>query len=326
MVFIAESIAETASRVPMQRVTWQLMDQQGLELWVRRDDLLPAWCQGNKYYKLYHNLNSVGDDQTVVSFGGAFSNHLHALALAAKMLGVACVGIVRGERPARLSPTLADVEAAGMRLVFLSRLEYRRLTAASSDSERLAAVAELMACHPSSIHLVPEGGANAAGMAGCAELGASIAAQAVAQFGQDSPFDDLLLPAATGTTLAGLARGLPKDWRISGVSVLGPTVKGGRNSLSDVITENIGSLPSASWRLLAADGLGGYARTTPALLAFMQAFHAETGILLDQVYTGKLFWVIAQQAQRQFWRPGSRLLALHTGGLQGRRGLEWKRV
>ncbi|WP_390594601.1 1-aminocyclopropane-1-carboxylate deaminase/D-cysteine desulfhydrase [Simiduia litorea] len=302
------------------------MDNHGLELWVRRDDLLPAWCQGNKYYKLYHNLHAVNDCRVVVSFGGAFSNHLHALALAAQAYGIVCVGIVRGERPVRLSPTLADVEAAGMRLVFASRVEYRRLTGALPESERLAAVARLLNRDPLELHVVPEGGANAAGMAGCTELGVSIAAQALAQFGRPSPYDDVLLPVATGTTLAGLAMGLPRDWSVSGVSVLGATLKGGRSPVSDEITQSIGSVPSAKWRLMEGDGLGGYARTTPALLAFMDEFYDETGILLDQVYTGKLFWVIAQQAQREYWRPRSRLLALHTGGLQGRRGLEWHSV
>ena len=323
MFCIDESITEIAGHVPMQHIPWSVMDEHGVELWLRRDDLLPTWCQGNKYYKLYHNLKRIRAGQVVVSFGGPFSNHLHALALAAKNYGMPCIGIVRGERPVKLSPTLVDVEAAGMRLIFVSRSYYRELTSESCTQTLQDVIAVLIGADPASFQVVPEGGANDLGVLGCVELGRDIARRSMALFGAGQPFNDVLVAVGTGTTLAGLAIGLPGNWCVSGVSVLGESLKAGQVSLSDAIAKKVGKSRAANWRLIEGYGLGGYGRSTPELVAFMDNFLEHTGIVLDQVYTGKLFWAIAQQVQHGYWNRGSRLLAIHTGGLQGRRGLGW---
>lgn len=334
MVARLPALAEIAAKVPMEKLSWPVLDSLSIECWIRRDDLLPAWCQGNKFYKLYYNICSAPKAARWVSFGGAFSNHLYALALAGKELGHKTVGIVRGERPAHLSPTLCDAEAAGMELIFMSREKYRALTAhngfTSDWSQIKSEVAHYLGRDDDWI--VPEGGANRAGLDGCKHLGLDI--------GQRGRFTDVLLAVGTGTTLAGVAQGLASADRpsishaaeryptgyvpqVTGVSVLG-ALRSSRSTLKEEINLMLNAQDTVNWRLLEGVSPGAYGRSTPELEAFMVEFKRDTGVQLDQVYTAKLFWVIQQQAKAGLWPAGSKLLAIHTGGLQGLRGLHFK--
>lgn len=316
---ILPPLAEVAERVSTELLDWPQARAAGVDVYIRRDDLLPAWGQGNKFYKLYYNLHAMPDGAVCVSFGGPFSNHLHALALAAQALAIPVVGIVRGFVGGHLTPTLEDARAAGMQLVFVSRKDYAhfsslKLTGVLTDWCK--AVTGLN--RP--LHIIPEGGANIAGVKGARVLGRQLLATVAAH--KSSPMEEIWLAVGTGTTLAGVIDGVCQSrWQgqVVGVPVIGEDPEQGYSQLSRFI----GSMCSSGqgWRLEPGYSLGGYARTTPDYLAFLQAFHRETGVQLDHVYTGKLFWALSAKLSTGAYQSGARLLVVHSGGLQGLRGL-----
>ena len=304
---------QRALDVPMQKVAWPALNQNGLELIVRRDDLIDPHQSGNKFYKLFYNLCAANerDVNQLLSFGGAYSNHLYALAAAGHAAGIRTVGVVRGERPTQLSPTLRDAEAWDMQLCFVPRAEYR-----SDNDELLNQLRERYG----DFLLVPEGGANLNGARGAAVMGWAITQQL------GDAFDVVCVPCGTGSTLAGLASALPNDKTAIGFSVL----KGDGTLGRDInhlyrccLSPSADATSGGRWRLISGYHTGGYARKLPPRVNdFWRDFEAETGILLDPVYSLKMFWGIACLAAQDYWAPGTRLVVVHTGGLQGRRGFQ----
>ena len=301
-----------AQQVPLQRLQWNLAKQKGIEVLVRRDDLIDTHLSGNKFYKLFYNLRAAqasGCSQ-LLSFGGAYSNHLYALAAAANTYGFKAIGVIRGERPKQLSATLLDAEAWGMQLHFVSRADYREKC---SDELRL----ELKACYGDFFE-IPEGGANAYGVMGTKALGAAIYQQV------KSDYTAVCVAAGTANTLAGLGLGLSQKncSQIAG-SILGFSVLKGEGSLgADLINHQKSLGPeTANWRLISGYHGGGYAKKLPNdLREFLFEFERETKLILDPVYTLKMCWGVAQLLAQNYWPRGSRLILVHTGGLQGRRG------
>lgn len=302
---------QRALDVPMQIVPWAPLNDRGIKLIIRRDDLIDPYQSGNKFYKLFYNLLAAKERgiPQLLSFGGAYSNHLYALAAAGHTAGVRTVGVVRGERPTILSPTLQDAEAWGMKLCFVSRSEYRADKAGLLESLKKTCGDFL---------LVPEGGANLDGARGAAAMGWAVTTRL------GNAFDTVCVPCGTGSTLAGIASALP-----AGKTAIGFSVLKGEGGLGREIVRmyqarlslNPGMDVGAHWRLITGYHGGGYARKLPSVLqTFWHDFEAETGILLDPVYSLKMFWGIAQLAAQGYWKPGTRLVAVHTGGLQGRRG------
>ena len=306
---------KAALAVPLQTIELSALVGAGVELVVRRDDLIDEQLSGNKFYKLYFNIQQAraqGYTQ-VLSFGGAYSNHLYALAAAGKRYGFATLGVVRGERPAQLSPTLMDAVAWGMRLIFVSRADY-----AMKDQESLEGRAFMMRIKQEygDFYTVPEGGANLLGAQGMQVLGRALDVQL------NGDYSAVCLACGTGTGMAGVAAGICHMKPLIGFSVL----KGAGSLGADVqriykqLHPQSPSIP-ANWRLISGYHGGGYGRRLPPSLArFWQEFESQTGFLLDPVYTLKLFWGIVDLAQRGYWPRGSRIVAIHTGGLQGRRG------
>jgi 1-aminocyclopropane-1-carboxylate deaminase len=317
----AQQLFDAAVEVPLQQATTALLARQGIELLVRRDDLLDPLLSGNKFYKLFFNLQlarAQGFSQ-ILSFGGAYSNHLHALAAAANRYGMASIGVIRGERPSRLSPTLMDAEGWGMKLVFISRAEYGLKT----DLNWFAA---LQACYGRS-YVIQEGGANLLGARGMQVLGRALEQQ----LGGD--YSSVCIPVGTGTSLAGLAAGVNGQKPVLGFSVLKGLGDLGGNvaeiyhqllSSKDKqlkATQNPTLIHAANWKLISGFHGGGYAKKPgAALFDFWKGFERETAVPLDPVYTIKMFWGISSLAQQGYWPRGTRLVAIHTGGLQGRRG------
>jgi 1-aminocyclopropane-1-carboxylate deaminase len=308
-----DELHKRALAVPLEFIATDWLRKAGLELWVRRDDLVDPYLSGNKFYKLFYNLHCAqsAGAKRILSFGGAWSNHLHALAAAAKTAGLESIGIIRGERPSSLSPTLVDAENWGMRLVFVNRQDYRELTQpylAQSLAQKSQLLTEF-----SDAYWIPEGGANLAGAAGAKILGLALDQQLQGDYAA------VCMACGTGTSLAGVAAGTRR-------LVLGFSVLKGEGSLGADIHSRFQQLqPQVSgadnWRLISGFHAGGYAKSHPArLYRFWQDFEQETGLLLDPVYTLKLFWGISRLAQQGYWPRGSRLVAIHTGGLQGRRG------
>jgi 1-aminocyclopropane-1-carboxylate deaminase len=303
-----DELLDVARKVPVQQVVHETFTDAGIDVLVRRDDLIDQQLSGNKFYKLFFNLSAARQQgfTRLLSFGGAYSNHLHALAAAGNRYGFNTLGVVRGERSAQLSPTLSDAEAWGMRLVFISRTDYRD----KSESELLA---ELQSRY-GDFYLIPEGGANLAGARGMQLLGQALEQQL------KGDYTAICMACGTGTSLAGLAAGIDSTKLALGFSVL--KGEGGLgDSISTTYRQLCDSSVAANWRLITGFHAGGYGKKHPEYLSqYWQNFERSSGIPLDPVYTLKLFWGINSLAQQGYWPRGSRIVAIHSGGLQGRRG------
>jgi 1-aminocyclopropane-1-carboxylate deaminase len=310
-VVLIDSVDELlgiARKVPVQRVAHKIFTNAGIEVLVRRDDLIDPELSGNKFYKLFFNLSAAREQgfTRLLSFGGAYSNHLHALAAAGNRYGFNTLGVVRGERPAQLNPTLSDAEAWGMQLVFISRTDYR-------DKSEPELLAELQSRY-GEFYLIPEGGANLAGARGMQLLGQALEQQL------KGDYTAVCMACGTGTSLAGLAAGIDSTKLAIGFSVL--KGEGGLGGVIATVNRQFRSSDGAvNWRLISGFHAGGYGKKHPEYLTqFWQDFEHSSGIPLDPVYTLKLFWGINSLSQQGYWPRGSRIVAIHSGGLQGRRG------
>lgn len=223
----------------------------------------------------------------IATFGGAYSNHLHAVAAAGQRFNFSTIGIVRGEEADELSPTLKECREMGMRLHFVSREAYRLKTNSAHVQNILAQFSD---------HLViAEGGEGTLGEKGCAEIWEEI----------EIPVDYLCVACGTGTTLKGLVAG-----NMSKTKIIGFPVLKGMNAYPP--------LTSNDCEIVTDYHFGGYAKQTPLLLDFIKDFEDETDIPLEQVYTGKMMYGLCDLTQKGYFQKGSTIAALHTGGLQGR--------
>ena len=263
---------------------------------------------GNKSFKLRHYFSEAKrlGITRLISFGGAWSNHLHALAATGYQLGVETVGIIRGELSEEKSAMLADVRRWGMRIVYVSRQEYRQRHDVAYQQQLKKRFAPCL--------LIPEGGASLAGAQGCMAVADIIR--------QRAPLArHIVVPVGTGTTMAGLVAGLDERFEIDGISALK-----GAHDLAQRVQDLLPQLPCdnhAHWRILHDYHCGGFARADLSLRQFMLAFEAIHGIELDPVYTGKMLLAIHQLRACGDWDGDAPVLAIHTGGLQGRRGYSW---
>lgn len=285
---------------PLVRIVDAELDAAQIELWIKRDDLLHPVISGNKWRKLKYILNHalwLGAD-SIVSMGGAYSNHLHALAFAGKALGLKTAAFVRGQPPATLNPTLLDLHDWGMKLRFVSREEYRRLRNYKTHDS-------LPGLKPGQYWL-PEGGATDLALQGVADTVAEI----------DIDFDLLAVACGTGATMAGLIASSSATSRILGVSAL----KNAGFLIYDVQqllkSQNISR---ENWQIALDYHCGGFAKTTPDLLKFIRQFRARHDIPLEPVYTGKMTFAVYDLIKQGYMKPGQRVILLHTGGLQGNR-------
>ncbi|MEE1927642.1 pyridoxal-phosphate dependent enzyme [Streptomyces sp. TRM 70351] len=267
--------------------------RRGLRLLLKRDDLLHPALPGNKWRKLVPNLAAAAEagHDTLLTFGGAYSNHLRATAAAGRLLGLRTVGVVRGDELAHrpLNDSLARCRADGMRLHFVSRAEYRR----RAEPEYTDGLRERFG----PFFLVPEGGSNAHAVRGCAALGRELRGTA----------DLAAVACGTGGTLAGLAAAGPPALGI-------PVLRG--SFLADEVRrlqrDAFGG-PAGTWRLEERFHCGGYARTTPALERFARAFEQRHGLALDRVYVAKLLFGLAVLAEEGAFPPGTTIAAVVTG-------------
>jgi 1-aminocyclopropane-1-carboxylate deaminase len=277
--------------------------QNDLRAEVMRLDKIHPDISGNKWFKLKYYIKRAieSNKQTVISFGGAYSNHLLALAAAARMNGLFSIGYVRGEEPVELSHTILAAKEHGMKFRFLSRMEYdqkkKSVTLRSTDDYE-----------PDSL-FIPEGGAGADGIRGAEEILSGLSL---------SRFSHICCAVGTGITLAGLINSAAPHQVIIGVSVLKGTRDFEPMNISWV--KNRSALENV--RMIHADHFGGYAKNNQVLIDFINRTYAESGIPTDFVYTGKLFYSIFRMAAEKAFPPGSRLLLLHTGGLQGNLSLK----
>lgn len=294
--------------LPLLPPRLQSFRHNGADFTMLRLDEVHPFAGGNKLFKLKYNLEaarSAGHD-TLLTFGGAFSNHIAATAAAAKETGFKSIGIIRGEASALANSTLQFASAQGMQLHFLSREVYRL-----KDTAPVLAELETLFGR---FYLVPEGGANAAGVRGCMEI--------PELFG--SEYSHIALACGTGTTLAGIAAAVQP-----GVQVIGfPVLKNGQFLEAAIETQlrmlNGDAEPVRNWSLHCDYHFGGYAKVPAALRAFKAAFEAEHAIPLDYVYTAKMVYGVCDLAAQGYFPADARVLLIHTGGLQGNAGFDDK--
>ncbi|WP_086932472.1 1-aminocyclopropane-1-carboxylate deaminase/D-cysteine desulfhydrase [Agarilytica rhodophyticola] len=315
-------LSDIACIAPLQEVKLKSLSDSGVRLFIKREDLLHPIIGGNKIYKLHGHLREHqchSSHLPIASFGGAYSNHILALAVTGQMLGIETVGVIRGERPTRLSSTLKDAENAGMRLLFVSRQDYRQR---GDKQYHTQLERQLGPCF-----WVPEGGAGSLGIEGCAAM-----AHGILKSCEQHP-TAVFHASGTGASIAGLTVGFA-TYRANqvytyGVSVLkGYTTQMRRDIIRELTHKKLydsqhgteGDVVSQTWKILDEYHFGGYAKYPERLAQFVQSFEQETMIPLDPVYTAKVIWACVDQIKRKMFSPGDRLIVIHSGGLQGRRG------
>jgi 1-aminocyclopropane-1-carboxylate deaminase/D-cysteine desulfhydrase-like pyridoxal-dependent ACC family enzyme len=274
-------------------------------LHVKRLDLLHPETPGNKFFKLKYNLakaKSLNAAQ-VVTVGGPYSNHLHATANACKAHQLPCIGIVRGEEPKQLSPTLQDCRAAGMRLMFMPRADYDECNTAMFKQQ-------VHDRYPRS-YFIPEGGNNYLGVNGCMEI----------LNDHDRSRHTLAVPVGTGTTLAGLLLTSSPRQRVLAFPALNDYSLPNRlreTLFWALVDDELADELAARVEWVYAFTFGGFARTTDVLDGFIDE-QAASGLPLDRVYTAKMIYGLHAMAAEQRIKENETVLAIHTGGLQGNR-------
>ncbi|MFJ7128195.1 1-aminocyclopropane-1-carboxylate deaminase/D-cysteine desulfhydrase [Streptomyces sp. NPDC098101] len=283
---------------PLEPVRDERFARRGLTLFLKREDLIHPDLPGNKWRKLALNLEAAAG-RPVLTFGGAYSNHLRATAAAGRLLGFTTVGVVRGDELAGrpLNPSLARCAADGMRLEFVDRSTYR----AKGDPAVLAALLERA---PAGAYVVPEGGSNALAVHGCAELGRELA----------GAVDAVAVACGTGGTLAGLAAGLGPGRRALGFPVLKGGFLGGEVR---ALQEAAFGGPRGDWSLDERFHGGGYARVSPALEAFTQDFEERHELAIERLYVAKMLHGLVTLAEEGAFPPGTRIAAVVTGAPDG---------
>lgn len=276
---------------PLNKITNVITEKYKINLFLKRDDLIHPEISGNKWRKLKYNIEEVKmqGKTSILTFGGAFSNHITATAAAGKYTGLKTIGIIRGEEHFPLNNSLQFAENCGMHLYYLDRYNYRNKNYSSIVKQLTSSVQD--------IYTLPEGGANQLALKGCAEIVSEI----------NIDFDYIVSACGTGTTLAGMASNLQPHQKAIGIVVLK------HDKLTEEIQHKFGIQHSSL--SIQPYAFGGYAKTTPALINFINDFHKQHSILLDYVYTGKMMYAIFDLISQGYFPENSTIIAIHTGGV-----------
>ncbi|SFU02506.1 Pyridoxal-phosphate dependent enzyme [Algoriphagus locisalis] len=287
--------------VPNQFLTHSFLEEKGIELAVKRLDLVHPEVSGNKFFKLRHNLDQAKKEgkNKVLTFGGAYSNHIYATSQAAKAEGLECIGLIRGEGVKPFNHTLSSAEKAGMELHFIDRTAYRN----KAESEFLVELKERFG----DFYLIPEGGTNGLAIQGTSEILGP----------EDQQFSFICSSIGTGGTFAGLYASLSSTQYLTGFSSL----KG--NFINKEVSELIRIhriYSEGQYSILTQFHFGGYAKYHEKLIEFIWWFYENFGIVLDPIYTGKMAFGLWELIRVRYYPRGSKVLMIHTGGLQGNIG------
>lgn len=278
------------------------LQHQHVSLFIKREDLIDPFVSGNKFRKLKYNLIAAKQQnyKKLLTFGGAFSNHIAAVAAAGKKHHFQTIGIIRGEELSgkiAQNPTLEFAADCGMQLEFVTREDYRL--------KEDAAFLEGLEKKFGPFYLIPEGGTNEAAVRGCEEILTE----------SDSEFDFICCPVGTGGTISGLINSAKAHQKVLGFAAL----KG------DFLKEEICKFARGqNWELLTSYHFGGYAKVDENLIGLINQIYKETAIPLDPVYTGKMIFGVIDLLQQGYFPKGSKILAIHTGGIQGISGMNLK--
>ncbi|MXV37066.1 pyridoxal-phosphate dependent enzyme [Flavobacteriaceae bacterium Ap0902] len=275
-----------------------LIDRGGIQLDILREDFNHPLIQGNKFRKLKYNLMEARQKgfQTLLTFGGAYSNHIHATAAAGNAFGFKTIGIIRGEELASkpLNITLKEAKAFGMELEFINRTLYRQ-------KKELSFLENLKQRYPDA-YILPEGGTNELAVKGCEEI--------LDERTQD--YDYICLPVGTAGTISGIIKSSVDRQKILGF----PALKNADFLKKEIENHTI----RTNYDFINAYHFGGYAKFSSELIMFVNTFYQEFQIPLDTIYNGKMLFGIMGLIKKEYFPQNSRILAIHTGGLQGIRG------
>jgi 1-aminocyclopropane-1-carboxylate deaminase len=289
------------SKAVVQPLAGDLLHKKKVAMEVLRLDRIHPVISGNKWFKLRYHIQEALQQQKkgILTFGGAWSNHLVATALACHQAGLASIGIIRGEQPAELSATLQEVQAYNMQLQFIARSVY---------SDEATIIPVLQEKYPD-YFVVPQGGQSHLGVLGAAEI---------VELTQIKSYSHVSCATGTGTMLAGLVHAaLPHQQVIGICSLKMPATED--NSLNTFVKPYAAN--GKQYTIFYDYHFGGYARKTGELISFMNTIYQKHDLPTDFVYTGKLLFGLMQLVQTNYFQPGSRILVIHSGGLQGNRSL-----
>ncbi|WP_296701048.1 1-aminocyclopropane-1-carboxylate deaminase/D-cysteine desulfhydrase [Algoriphagus sp.] len=278
-----------------------LFEEKGVKVSVKRLDKIHPQVSGNKFFKLKYNLEKAKTEgqNTILTFGGAFSNHIAAVAFATKAEGLNSIGIIRGEKILPLNNTLKMAQSNGMKLFFISRESYRNKTETSFLNELKSKFGDFF--------MIPEGGTNELAISGTSEILEKA----------DQEYSHILASIGTGGTFAGLVKSLLNHQTLIGISAL----KGNfiHQEIEDLLkTHQI--FPQGNTQIMDSFHFGGYAKYKKELIDFIWRFYEDFGITLDPIYTGKLFFGVWEMITNNQFKKDSSLLIIHSGGLQGNIG------
>jgi 1-aminocyclopropane-1-carboxylate deaminase len=288
---------------PLEEVKDPLLKEMKISLLIKREDLNHPDLSGNKWHKLKYNLQEARKQgkKTLLTFGGAYSNHIYAAAAAGKIFNLNTIGIIRGEEHLPLNPTLSFAINNGMKLYYLDRTSYRQKNSPEIINHLQKKFGDF--------YLLPEGGTNEFAVKGCIEIIGKI----------NIDFDYVCCPCGTGGTLAGLISGLNGKNFALGFAVL----KGASFLKENVISllKNCSSDSFQKWDINLDYHFGGYAKMDSVLLDFIKRFTSLTKIPIEPIYTGKMLFGIYDLAAKGYFKEGNVIIAIHTGGIQGLKGL-----
>jgi len=290
--------------VENKQVILKELNEFGISLFVKREDKIHPFISGNKYRKLKYNILQAEREnkKTLLTFGGAYSNHISAVAFAGKEYGFETIGVIRGDELStnfedvrKQNTTLGFAYKNGMKFKFISRSDYRKKHTSDFINE--------LNREFGAFYLIPEGGTNDLAIRGCEEILKS----------GDNEFDLICCAVGTGGTIAGLINSAKKEQRVLGF----PALKG------DFLTKEIKkyAIPDENWSLNTDYNFGGFGKINLDLINFINRFFQETNIPLDPIYTGKMMYGIVDLIKNNFFKKGTKILAIHTGGLQGVDGM-----
>ena len=275
----------------LQKIENDLTRKNNIHLFIKRDDLIHPEISGNKWRKLKYNFEYAKQNKlnTILTLGGAFSNHITATAKACEVLGFKSIGIIRGEEYLPLNKSLQFAKDCGMQLFYLDRENYKTKTLTAQINNEID-------FNSNDIYIIPEGGANSLATKGCAEIVDEI----------DIDFDYIACACGTGTTLAGIANNLQAHQKAIGF----PVLKNGA-----LLYDEIRIFSTNDVHLATDYHFGGYAKSTPKLLQFIKDFYTKHNILLDYVYTGKMLYGIFDLIEKNYFPENSTIITIHTGGV-----------
>ncbi|MBL7873023.1 MAG: 1-aminocyclopropane-1-carboxylate deaminase/D-cysteine desulfhydrase [Cyclobacteriaceae bacterium] len=281
---------------PIIELKLRIFEEANVRVLVKCEYLNHPFISGNKWWKLKYNLEAATkrDHKTILTFGGAYSNHIYATAAAARELGLKSIGIIRGEETLPLNPTLSFAKECGMELHYVSREMYR-----TKNEESFL---QKLKDQYGDFYLIPEGGTNELAVKGVKEFAQSL--------NQEAEFDYLCLPVGTGGTMAGIIEGLDKSKQVLGFVSL----KGGQFLEHEIQIYT----RRKNFNLLHDYHFGGYGKMTQSLTDFTNQFEKDNSVQLDPVYTSKMMLGVFDLARDGFFKKDSIVMILHTGGLQGR--------